>query len=387
MNERNNIGWSLFAAKLPPNSPSYSNSKLYHILGDPLLPILTPDISGSIDFLQPADTDSLQARQTVHISGNYELENEISGIGEIRIFNTEETLNYHRELNDQVYDVNYTKNGSCFFKGFVQTENNEFQSGFIIPDDVQNGDRGRFISYISDNYKSDFISFFIPVKYSEIAVPADNNDAPSVQLWIDSKKFITGDYVSNEPTLIAAISDSNGINISGSAGHKILLLLDESNDPLDVTDHFIYDLNSYTQGELLYEIDEISEGRHSLQLIVFDSFNVPTVAATEFIAKKSGKVAIEQMLPYPNPMKDKGYFTFIITEDANIEITIYTITSRKIRTLKKNNCVAGYNQIPWDTRDAEGDHIANNTYFYKIKAKQLSDGKITEKIGKVIILK
>jgi len=385
LNERENIGWALWDAKIPPGA-SYTNSKLYHILGDPLISVITPGISGSITIDDPI-ADSLQARQTVHISGDYELENAISGIGEIRIFNTEDTLNYYRELNDQVYDVVYTKNGSCFFKGSVQTESNEFEAGFIIPDDVQNGERGRFISYISDNNKSDFISFFIPVKYSKIPVPADNNDAPSVQLWIDSKKFLTGDYVSTKPTLIAAISDSNGINISGSAGHKILLLLDNSNDPLDVTDHFIYDINSYTKGELLYEIDEISEGRHSLQLIVFDSFNVPTVANTEFISRKSGKVAIEQMLPYPNPMKDEGHFTFIITEDADIEITIYTITSRKIRILKKDNCGAGYNQIYWDTRDAEGDNIANNTYFYKIKAKQLSDGKITEKIGKVIILK
>ncbi|HHE38166.1 MAG TPA: hypothetical protein ENL20_06305, partial [Candidatus Cloacimonetes bacterium] len=117
LNERQNLGDALWDAKLH-SGAGYSNSRLYHVLGDPLLPILTPDISGLITIDEPV-ADSLQARQTVHISGNYELENEISGIGEIRIFNTEETLNYHRELNDQVYDVNYTKNGSCFFKGFV----------------------------------------------------------------------------------------------------------------------------------------------------------------------------------------------------------------------------------------------------------------------------
>ena len=386
LNERENIGWALWDAKLYSGATS-SNSRLYHVLGDPLLQVFTPEISGSMTIDEPLADSLLQARQTVFISGDYELENAISGVGEIRIYNTEDSLNYHRELNGQVYDVDYTRNGSCFFKGSVQTENNEFDAGFIIPDDVQNGERGRFISYISDNIKSDFTSYLIPVKYSEIAVPSINNDAPSVQLWIDSKKFLSGDYVSTEPTLIAAISDSNGINISGSAGHKILLLLDQSNDPLDVTEHFFYDIDSYTNGELLYELDEIAVGRHTLQLIVFDNFNVPTVASTEFIARESGKVAIEQMLPYPNPMKNEGYFTFIITEDADVEIMIYTITSRKIRTLKKQNCGAGYNQVFWDTKDTEGDHIANNTYFYKIKAKQLSDGNISEKTGKVIILK
>ncbi|MCK4694903.1 MAG: T9SS type A sorting domain-containing protein, partial [Candidatus Cloacimonetes bacterium] len=90
---------------------------------------------------------------------------------------------------------------------------------------------------------------------------------------------------------------------------------------------------------------------------------------------------------YPNPMKDDGYFTFVITEDADITITIYTITGRKIQTIKKPGCEAGYNQIYWNGRDGDNDRIANNTYFYKIKAKQLEDKVITEKIGKIIILK
>ncbi|RLC54326.1 MAG: hypothetical protein DRH79_00850, partial [Candidatus Cloacimonadota bacterium] len=82
-----------------------------------------------------------------------------------------------------------------------------------------------------------------------------------------------------------------------------------------------------------------------------------------------------------------GYFTFVITEDADITITIYTITGRKIRTITKSACSAGYNQIYWNGKDGDDDDIANNTYFYKIKAKQLTNKKITEEIGKVIILK
>ena len=93
------------------------------------------------------------------------------------------------------------------------------------------------------------------------------------------------------------------------------------------------------------------------------------------------------MLLYPNPMNEDGYFTFVITEDSDITITVYTLTGRKIKTIKQLNLPAGYNQIYWNGKDADGDDIANNTYFYKIKAKQLTNNKITEKIGKLIILK
>jgi flagellar hook assembly protein FlgD len=93
------------------------------------------------------------------------------------------------------------------------------------------------------------------------------------------------------------------------------------------------------------------------------------------------------MLPFPNPMKKDGYFTFVITEEAEVKVTIYTITGKKIRTLDKNQCGKGYNQIYWDGKDEDGDELANNTYFYKITADQAGSSKRTEKIGKFIILK
>ncbi|MDO9577576.1 MAG: FlgD immunoglobulin-like domain containing protein, partial [Candidatus Cloacimonadales bacterium] len=171
------------------------------------------------------------------------------------------------------------------------------------------------------------------------------------------------------------------------AGHKLLILLDEGTELIDVTEGFVYDLGSATAGELSWQLNDLDEGKHNLTLIVFDNFNTPSVTEADFIAKRSGKVSIEQMLPYPNPIEKDGHFTFVITEDADITITIYTITGRKIKTIKKPACSAGYNQIYWNGKDGDGDEIANNTYFYKIKAKQLSNHKISEKIGKVIVLR
>jgi hypothetical protein len=126
--------------------------------------------------------------------------------------------------------------------------------------------------------------------------------------------------VSTDPTLIAHIEDENGINILGSSGHNILLIIDDSLTPINVTDGFMYNTGSATEGELSWQLNDLSEGNHTLQLIVFDNFNNPTVAETNFVSKRSGKVSIEQMLVYPNPMDDDGHFTFVITEDSEITI-------------------------------------------------------------------
>lgn len=386
--DKENQGMALLDAKL--NSPYWHiyNNKLYNLLGDPLLPIVSPKRIGNI-YNVP---DSVQARQTVTVAGNignvYQ-----NGVGEIRVYDSEYWLHYENSIpsDPRVYSVDYTRNGNSFFKGMVGLSNGNFESTFIVPDDIRGGEEGRIIMYFQNELdQKSFLTFYHPMKLSKIPVDSISTDEPLVQIWIDSRKFETGDYVSTDPLFIAAISDSNGINISGSPGRRMLLLLDHSEDPddlIDVTSGFVYDLNSHTKGELTWQLSNISEGKHEIQLVVFDNFGVSTIAEIDFMATKSDKVAIKDMLPYPNPMPDDGYFTFVITEPADITITIYTITGRKIRTLKQPNCEVNFNKIYWNGRDEDGDKIANGTYFYKLKAKHLQNKKITEKIGKVIILK
>jgi hypothetical protein len=399
INERENIGRSLFYAKHQMSSNYIGNSRLYNILGDPILPVTQPEIMGSISGVP----DSLRARELAQVNGTFGESSFINEIGEFRAYESEYDLFYTNSMvvstssgpDTLVYSVDYTINGNSFFNGEIDITNSNYDAQFIVPDDVHAGEKGRLISYVfEDSQNKDYLNYFHPLKLSGIPVNATSMGSPQVQLWLESewrlkqdRTFVEGDYVSTDPLLIAEIEDENGINILGSSGHKILLILDNSFEPIDVTSGFVYNVGSCTKGELSWQLNDLEEGSHILQLIVFDNFNNATLAETTFKAKSSGKVAIEQMLPYPNPMEKDGYFTFIITEDSDITISIYTITGRKIRILKKPSCEAGYNQVYWDGRDGDGDEIANNTYFYKIKAKQLSNSKVTEKIGKVIILK
>lgn len=385
LDDRLNVGNALLDAKLN-SSAGLINSQFFNILGDPILDILPPINNENIIGI----SDSLQARETVSYQGD--LENPINKIGETRVFEAKYDMFYENTLVTPTqtydYDVNYTRNGNKFYFGNIGINNGLYDAQFIVPDDVHTGDTGRILNYVYDDltYK-DYLNSRIQIRLSGIPINAPSSGSPDVQLWIDSQSFVIGDFVSTDPTLIAHIEDENGVNILGSSGHSIFAIIDGSITPIDVTEGFIYNVGSATSGELTWKFYDLAEGNHSLQLIVFDNYNNPTVAETNFVSKNSGTVTITKMLPYPNPMKNGGFFTFVITEESDITITVYTLTGRKIKTLKQINSSAGYNQIAWDGKDADGDNIANNTYFYKITAKQLSNKKITEKIGKVIILK
>ncbi|MFC1898126.1 C25 family cysteine peptidase [Candidatus Cloacimonadota bacterium] len=384
---RKNVGWSLFNAKIT-SSAGIGNSKQFHILGDPLMKVNSPEISGTVTGVP----DSVRSRQLVQFDGDFGNGNLFDNQGELRVFEAEHDFTYINSnyviYDTLMYTVNYTKEGNKIFYGGNEISAGEYSAEFIVPDDVYGGNSGQILNYYFDEtLNKDFISGLASMQCSNNPLSVTSVDPPQVGLFIDSKNFVSGDVVSKDPVLMAEIYDEDGINITGSAGHKILILLDDDMDPIDATEGFVYDLGSATTGELSWQLNDLEEGKHNVTLIVFDNFNTPTVSETEFDAKSSGKVSITQMLPYPNPISEDGHFTFVITENSDITITIYTITGRKIRTIKKPNCGAGYNQIYWNGKDGDGDKIANNTYFYKVKAKQSSNNKISEKIGKVIILR
>ncbi len=385
LEDRMSAGIALVAAKLFVTSAS--NAVRFNILGDPVLDIVPPESVGEIDGI----ADSIRARETVEITGNFN-EN-IFNSAQIMVFEPKHKIIYENfdylanpdDDDSEHYTVHYTQNGNKLYNANVSLNAGEYSAEFIVPDDIYAGEDGRILTYVNGE-DSDFINTLTSINTSDVAIDGVANDGPpQVQIWLDSKTFQTGDYVSTNPLLMATISDENGINILGSAGRKMLVQIDESQEFIDVTDGFVYDENSYTKGELTWQLNEISEGEHSLLLIVFDNLNLPKVTDVTFIAKQSGKVVIEQLLSYPNPMCDETNFTFIITEAADVTATIYTISGRKIQTIKAGNLPSGFQQIYWNGKDKAGDNIANGTYFYKIIANQ--SGKVTEKIGKIIILK
>jgi flagellar hook assembly protein FlgD len=103
---------------------------------------------------------------------------------------------------------------------------------------------------------------------------------------------------------------------------------------------------------------------------------------------------VQNLVNYPNPFKDDTQFTFELTQSAEAEIKIYTVAGRLIRTLRPGILPAGYNQVYWDGKDADGDGLANGVYLYKITAKAAKPGssgtasEITAKeFGRLVVMR
>jgi len=378
LNLRNPIGYSLLFAKIVYNEYN-TNDEKYNILGDPLLLITTPQRDSTITF-QTTDTDNVfNSREQVSLNGQFPA----TGIN-----NTATVHIYDCDINKTMANnAPYTFRGRTLFKGNATVTDSQYNSAFIVPDDVTNGNSGLVLAYLWNPLQNkDYVNYLSPVSYSDQSVGTVNPDAPLIELFLDDTDFVTGDVVGTNPLLIANLSDQNGINITNAPGHSILMIIDQTVATVNVTDLFTYNTDSFTSGTLQYQFAGLSEGNHKVQLIAFDNFNRPSVASIDFVVKRSKSFTIEDFLPYPNPMQKNGYFTFKISEAADVKLSIYTIRGRKIKTIDWT-AAKGYNQIPWDGKDADGDYLANNTYFIKLTAKSLSGNNKAEKTEKLVIFK
>ena len=58
----------------------------------------------------------------------------------------------------------------------------------------------------------------------------------------------------------------------------------------------------------------------------------------------------------------------IYPEDQFVNITIYDVMGRNIRTLMNSNQQSGYHSIHWDAKNDIGEGVAAGMYIYTIQA-------------------
>lgn len=373
------LGAALTKAKTS-YTASTNNDAMYIVLGDPNIYTCPPEHSNLILPLVEENIDQTYfSRQTARFSGSFK---EMGLAGEAEVIATDSERTYSLGGNT------VSQNGNQIFRGKVSVIDSQFDAGMLIPDDIMSGDTGTVLSYLWDeNQKEGYISYYHPLRLSDEVLQdtPENDGPPKIEISLGSYDFRPGDKVGTSPVLYARISDDNGINVTGSAGHNILLVLDNSLQPTSVTSYFSYDTDSFTKGTLVYQLPKLSEGNHTIQLIAFDNYNLPEVASTHFIAKESGSISLENFLIYPNPMNKEGYITFIISQSADVTLDVFSISGRRLRRIE-TIATQGFNKIFFDGKDEFGDNLANNTYFIRIKAKTL-DGNSIEKRERLVIYK
>ncbi len=87
--------------------------------------------------------------------------------------------------------------------------------------------------------------------------------------------------------------------------------------------------------------------------------------------------SIRLYLNYPNPFNPSTTLRFNLPEAREIELTVYSISGQKIRTLVNGYQRTGEHRVQWDGTDESGRRTASGIYLYRLTAgNQRLSGKM-----------
>ncbi len=76
------------------------------------------------------------------------------------------------------------------------------------------------------------------------------------------------------------------------------------------------------------------------------------------------KVVLNQN--HPNPVLNKTTISYTLPEETNVELKVYDITGKLVRTLVNGVQEAGQKRIVWDRQNMQREIVHSGVYFYKL---------------------
>ena len=379
------------------------NDQKYLLIGDPALHLAFPKMYAVIDSVDHiANNQNIQLRALSNASFSATVLNSTSspfdGTSFTQVFDVDKTVAISDVLDegDGVFvpiAETFEIDGGVLFRGQENIVNNKMQANFIVPKDISYANsNGKINVYFSgEGVDGGAYTTNVVIGGTDSTAP-HNTQGPKIQMYMNSRTFHSGDVVSANPTLIADLQDEYGINTSGGeVGHKLETWLDGATQSIDLTDYYKSSTGNFQQGTIEYQFLGISAGTHTLRLRAWDTYDNASIAEVIFSVLSSSGLQLTNVFNYPNPFSSSTLFTFQYNDlgNLNVQVKIYTVAGRLIRTLQQIGVSSHSNtvQIPWDGRDRDGSPIANGIYLYKIVARTLDSKFSSEAVGKLTVLK
>jgi hypothetical protein len=379
------------------NSLRDVNNRNFSLLGDPSMRLAYPKeniVIKSIKNSQNQEISTFKALDKITISGEVltqsSIDNNFNGTLSITIFDKPATV---KTFGDEAPIMSFRKKIHILFKGTASVKNGKFEFSFIIPKNIDyNLGEGKISLYAQDDsknldasgYKSDIL----------VGGTASNlltdNQVPQMKLFMDNETFISGDKVKPNTTLIVQLFDDNGINISGiGVGQDITASLKgRQNQDLVLNRFYRANKDDYKSGEIRYGFHDLPEGKYTLTVKAWDTYNNSVTQTIEFIIEKE-PFTLTNVKAFPNPFIEEIYFSFThnrLGEDLEVALEVYTTSGVLVKRIEafdynvRNESIT----LSWNGLNDSGSATAPSIYIYRLAVKAMISGVSQEVRGKVV---
>jgi len=69
---------------------------------------------------------------------------------------------------------------------------------------------------------------------------------------------------------------------------------------------------------------------------------------------------------FPNPFNPSTNIKFSLPRTENVQLSVYDVKGRMVRTLVNGSEEAGEHTVMWDGKDSGGNSVSSGTYFYRL---------------------
>lgn len=381
-----------------------SNNHKYVVLGDPALKMAMPVHNIETVKLESINDNVLTVTDTIKALGRYLLSGKVTDAngniltdfnGPVYVSIFDKVRRIHTVSPEQVGngstpEFDLQTNVVAKMKGTVI--NGLFSVSFVAPKDINYNYGNGKVSYYANTDLVDAAGIdkhFTVGDYNRDA--DDDNNPPVVKPYIDNDKFRDGGVTDPNPLLYVKLFDENGINVTGtSIGHDLVAILDDDvQNPYVMNNYYETVQNDFSNGYVNFPLYNLPEGKHTLKVIAWDTYNNSGEGTVTFEVKNKDKGFISDIYSYPNPASDHTTFVFQHNqkgEEMDVSILIYTANGRLVKQINQHIMPdANRTEIKWDCT-ADGIPLGRGVYFYKINAKT-SEGATATAYQKLVLLR
>ncbi|NVJ89247.1 MAG: type IX secretion system sortase PorU [Flavobacteriaceae bacterium] len=382
----------------------FSNSQkffIYHF-GDPAMRLAIPNPNVKItkmnDVAITQQLDTIKALSKIKFEGvvTDNLNNPLTDFN-----GTLSTTVFDKVIDKQTIDndgfgviMPFDTQDSKLFRGKSTITNGAFAFEFIVPKDIKIAYGKGKVSFYADNGVTDKSGANFDIVVGGINENApDDTVGPEIGLYMNDESFIDGGNTNTSPNLIAVLSDASGINTSITAvDHDIVAILDgDTANPIILNDFYETELNDFTQGKVVYKLQDLEVGPHTLTLKAWDTYNNSSETTLNFVVVSDSLLNLENVLNYPNPFVNYTEFWFNHNkpnEPLEVQVQIFTVSGKLVKTINQLVQTTGNlsREIVWNGLDDFGNKIGKGVYVYKLRVTSTTSNLVSEKYEKLVIL-
>lgn len=383
------------------NGDKTTNKLQYVLLGDPALRLNMPTLTAVVDSIDGVALSSamptVRAGQIVSLSGHIEqggsLASDFNGVVGVTVRDTRELIQCFGQEATTEEPFTYYDRPHTLYNGNDSVSRGLFRTRFAVPMDINYADGTGKVNIYAVNNDYTLEANGSDERFYINGTDSVGNDSigPNIYCYLNDPSFQDGGDVNTTPYFGARISDSDGINASGTGiGHDLQLTIDgDMNLTFNLNDNFTYDFGTYTSGTTWYNLPELSEGQHVLRFRAWDILNNSTTATLRFRVVAGLQPKLFSVSTTNNPARDNT--TFIITHDragqqVDVIIDVFDMSGRILWSHEATGVSTSNSYtVSWDLTTSNGSKLQTGVYLYRVR---LAAGGSTEasKAKKLVVL-